>query len=281
MTSLFLKIIGCVTMVIDHSAVFFPSMHLAMNWIGRLSLPLFLFCCGWSCVYTRDIRKYVFRLYAASVIMLVFQFALNINYNIFTTLFHTALLIMILSLHDRRSRIIGISAYLIWQTCTSMLLVVASSLLQMNVAFEIILSTLTGNQYSIDGGYYYVILGVVLWALRDRKVALSIGFSALTAVFFICSNFGAYISAALPSNIVPVADFIVGRLGIGLSTFSDSRFSPLAVNYQWMMIISLPFMLLYNGRRGRPVKWFFYIFYPVHLTVIRLLMMALHISYGA
>lgn len=43
---------------------------------------------------------------------------------------------------------------------------------------------------------------------------------------------------------------------------------PLTFNYQWMMIAALPFMLLYDGRRGRPVKWLFYWFYPLHLAVI-------------
>src|SRR5690606_2168018 len=36
-------------------------------------------------------------------------------------------------------------------------------------------------------------------------------------------------------------------------------------NIQWMQVFSLPFILMYNGKRGPNIKKFFYIFYPVHI----------------
>ena len=34
---------------------------------------------------------------------------------------------------------------------------------------------------------------------------------------------------------------------------------------QWFMVLALPFMLLYNGKKGRGgLKYFFYIYYPAH-----------------
>ena len=33
-------------------------------------------------------------------------------------------------------------------------------------------------------------------------------------------------------------------------------------------LISLPIILLYNGKKGRDMKWFFYWFYPVHIFII-------------
>lgn len=40
------------------------------------------------------------------------------------------------------------------------------------------------------------------------------------------------------------------------------------INYQWMMVFSLPFILMYNGKRGKSLKYFFYIFYPLHIWTL-------------
>lgn len=40
------------------------------------------------------------------------------------------------------------------------------------------------------------------------------------------------------------------------------------LNYQWMMVFALPFMLMYNGKRGMSLKYFFYVFYPTHIWAL-------------
>ena len=35
-----------------------------------------------------------------------------------------------------------------------------------------------------------------------------------------------------------------------------------------VLILSLPFMLLYNGTRGKKLKYFFYVFYPAHTFLL-------------
>ncbi len=52
------------------------------------------------------------------------------------------------------------------------------------------------------------------------------------------------------------------------------RMDLLIYHYQWMMIFAFPFFLLYNGKKGHSsfiAKWAFYLFYPVHLIVFRLI----------
>ena len=43
------------------------------------------------------------------------------------------------------------------------------------------------------------------------------------------------------------------------------------LNDQWFMILSLPFILLYNGQRGRKMKYFFYVYYPLHVYLLVIL----------
>lgn len=39
---------------------------------------------------------------------------------------------------------------------------------------------------------------------------------------------------------------------------------------QWWCLLAVPLLLLYNGERGKwKLKWFFYLFYPVHLVAIQ------------
>ena len=40
------------------------------------------------------------------------------------------------------------------------------------------------------------------------------------------------------------------------------------LNPQWMMVFALPLILMYNGQRGKNIKYFFYIFYPLHIWTL-------------
>lgn len=83
-------------------------------------------------------------------------------------------------------------------------------------------------------------IGMVLifYYFRDNKVAFSISYIILSCIFL-----------------------------IGDITYENL----FLINYQWMMVFSLPFMLMYNGERGRSLKYFFYVFYPTHIWVLYIL----------
>jgi len=46
-------------------------------------------------------------------------------------------------------------------------------------------------------------------------------------------------------------------------------------DYRWFVLSAIPFLLLYNGKRGRSFKYFFYIFYPIHIWILYYLSYAL------
>ena len=46
---------------------------------------------------------------------------------------------------------------------------------------------------------------------------------------------------------------------------------------QWWSLLAIPFLALYNGKRGKyKMKYLFYIYYPLHLVVLQGLTMLLH-----
>jgi len=54
-----------------------------------------------------------------------------------------------------------------------------------------------------------------------------------------------------------------------LFTISDLSYRGLFIeNYQWMMVFALPFFFIYNGKKGRHVKYLFYGFYPLHIWIL-------------
>ena len=56
----------------------------------------------------------------------------------------------------------------------------------------------------------------------------------------------------------------VAALGLGLVLLAVST-----GGIQWFSLLALPLLLMYSGKRGKlRMKYFFYIFYPVHLVVL-------------
>ena len=69
-----------------------------------------------------------------------------------------------------------------------------------------------------------------------------------------------------------VSLFFLLNAGLSVGFTAQNLF---AQNPQWFMIAALPFMLLYNGQRGRSMKYFFYLYYPLHVYALTFLARAL------
>jgi hypothetical protein len=168
-----LKCTALIIMVIDHIAEFISDVPLWFHWIGRLSAPIFLFCCVWSFDYTRNRKKYLLRLYFAGFVMSFIQYFFCLSNNIFRTLFSLCLFLYVVDLYKNKA----------------------------------------------DGKKYLLLY------------------------------------------------FLVQLLSISISIML-LQLSSNHENYQWMMIFSLFFILMYNGKEGKKHKWFFYIFYPAHILIL-------------
>ena len=95
MNTFTLKMTALILMVLDHIGCYFDGAPVWLNWLGRLSYPLFLFCMVQGYRHTRSRKRYLLRLYLMSVFMTVFGCAIDVflpteggygNHNIFLPL---------------------------------------------------------------------------------------------------------------------------------------------------------------------------------------------------
>ena len=83
-----LKIIGIITMFIDHYH-FVIGGSLILNIIGRLAFPIFAFSLNEGYFHTSNLKKYLIRLFIFAIIIQIPAILFKLNYpvNIFFTLF--------------------------------------------------------------------------------------------------------------------------------------------------------------------------------------------------
>jgi len=203
-----LKIIACLTMLIDHiGATLYPDMSL-LRMIGRLSFPIFAFLVVEGFHHTQNIKKYGIRLGVFALISEVpYDLAFRGNLidfyrqNIFFTLFLG--LVSLWFYHRYRSQRPMIAIFAVF--------LIGS------------LSVLLRTDYSIYG----IVMIFLFDFFRDRR-------------FFACISAGAI-------------NFTMGSAIQGLAIFA------------------MPLILLYNGKKGINLKYLFYGFYPIHLTILYVL----------
>jgi len=292
MTSTSLKILAVVLMVIDHTGAFIPGMPIYLRWIGRISAPIFFFCSALAMHYTKDRKKYLFRLYISSIIMGVINIVLlkidNMPYvtnNIFRVILTMVILIYIIDkIIENKAQGMRLLKYYILLQIIGAVLIIPN---QYNSAFaELVLPAVCGSILFMEGGILFVVLGVGMYYCCFEKIRFSVFYIAYCFLefLFIASgittrvlyriefwgfhhtyNFLKYIC-----DYIIQFDFSIPQINLEYILFK---------NYQWLMLAALPILLLYNGKKGQGHKYFFYIFYPVHIVILCIIVYFSKINY--
>lgn len=290
-----LKFIALIFMTIDHLGQFIPDFPVWFHWIGRMSAPIFIFCMVWGYHYTKNKTLYVIRLYLLSNVMSFVNLILNIfiieefiqqdiwktfyvtvENNIFSTLFSICIVISLIEFIkvNHRKGILMFILYLIWQIIGAFFII-----LHVPEEYFQIVGNICGNACFVEGGLWVIILGVLLYYVKNNKKKLVINLLACSLLFFVNAIFciSSNIVFHLP-NVTLNANFnlqdaviLVFQYFIGIPAMSINILDFEYIfyfDYQWMMLFSLPFILAYNGKRGKKVKKFFYIYYPLHIYVL-------------
>lgn len=285
-----LKLIALICMVFDHTGQFFPEMVPQwFRYIGRISAPLFLFCLVWGMDYTRNRFHYLLRIYCASLGMEILWAVLNhvFSYNgtehnnIFTTFFNVGILISLISLVQRKKlkKIHTILLLVAWQFLSTLLILFINY--KNFEEWTHFIGALSGNIFFCEGGIIWVSLGVILYFVKNVPRKLFSGYSVFCLLYFLCTLTAPLARAMyFLEYFTNIDQTVIWQVLEAMYTliFGDAwYFTPVVPhglyfgNYQWMMIAALPFMMLYNQKRGLKIKTFFYLFYPVHILVFVLI----------
>lgn len=234
MTGFQLKVLGVVTMVIDHIGEFFLFLGVPIwfHWIGRIAAPLFLFESSEGFIHTSDRKKYMFRLLAGYWLMGIINFILNryfsiggsivIN-NIFGTIFLGTVYMQACEYFKQRKTFIK---GLVWFLVPTLLSIFAMMLLSNGSLFDSKIGLLFFQVFTLivptvmmtEGGFLLVALAVLFYLFHGKKF---LQVAALVVVAVITLVFGGGIQYAF------------------------------SFNYQWMMFLAAIPIILYNGEKGR------------------------------
>ena len=260
LSSTALKEIALALMLLDHIHYFFAFTGAVPEWfsmLGRVSAPLFLFCTVEGFAHTRDRKTYLLRLWALGAGMGLVQFLIGLGLGKRADGFYpmngilrdlTVACLLWQGIDWLRQRRFGRALALIggvgvlWPAVSLALMSVLPPVGQLPVYF-LSWTVLPSWTFSTDGGIAFILGGVLLYALRERRLAQALVWAAW----------------ALFTDLGSVLWLLQDGWGLGRL---------LLTCYQWMEVFAAPLMLLYNGQRGAGHKKLFYWFYPVHVYVL-------------
>lgn len=274
LTAFQLKVIALAAMTIDHVGAYCPDIPWVAPWVtplrivGRIAMPIFLFLFVQSLRHTRSRRKLIGRLYLTGLLVELWDLARVfflgdvLGYtdtgNIFSTFLYIAVLAVLLEQLGRLVRA--------WDRRTALLVLALLGAVLVPVGIDVLArqwllplagtvrcrflvlgltDALAPSLLNVEYTPVFLGLGVLLYFLRTRGRQ--------------CAAFALFCLAVL------------GALYYGEThpAFWTLRYTSVLCNsIQCWMLLALPLLLLYNGRRGRPVKWFFYWYYPLHRTLL-------------
>lgn len=249
-----LKLIAVILMFLDHVHQMYAwnGAPLCLTMLGRPVFPMFMFIASESFYYTSNRKKYLKRLLLSSCGMTILTFVLQLvvpNHNVvlmnnaFSTFFVAVLYMQFwdwLVIGIKNKRWLQVAKALLYcfipVLCAFPMLLLGALTTKMElprilVRFLAMFALLLPNIITIEGGAAMVALGVSFYIFRGKRYIQVLILLALSVLSYVSSGGG----------------------------------------IQWMMGFAAIPMLLYNGMKGKGMKNFFYVFYPLHIALLYLL----------
>ena len=231
-----LKLIAILAMTIDHVAdLIYPGMPnniicVIMHLIGRLTAPIMFFFICEGFFYTKNLKKYISRLFIFSIIShFAYCFAFGINFIPFSTgeIFNQ----------------------------TSIMWTLAWSVVALYIAY---------GENKLKEWHKYVLI-ILLNLVTFSADWSSIGLMIIVSMYEHRGNLNKQMgNMILWSLIYIIVSFIFVNKVYAL--------------VQLGIILVYPLLKLYDGTKGnlKWMKWFFYVYYPLHLIIIGILRLVIY-----
>ena len=226
-----LKILAAIFMVIDHVGLMFFSDLIIFRIIGRLAFPIFAFMISEGAKYTKNKLRYFLLMFSlAAVCQIVYYF------------FDDGSLYMCI--------LVTFSL--------SILLIYA-----LQWAKKCLLSDSSKTWEKIVAPLSFILLSTAIYFLNG-VVEIDYGFAGiLVPVFASLFDFRGTDAPEVLKKLDTVPLRVL-CLGVGLLILALE-----SIEIQFYSLLACLFLLLYSGERGKyKMKYFFYLFYPLHLVVL-------------
>lgn len=224
-----LKLIAAVAMVIDHIGLIFFPQYIIFRIIGRLAFPIFAFMIAEGCHHTRNKLRYFLTMATVATVCQAVYFIVLGDTHMSVFVTFTVSILLVYAL----------------QYCKKILFKAESS---------IVLKIATALSF-----FALLFLTYVL----NRFVDLDYGFAGCIMPVF----------AALFHSEDDTPEFLkrldVNAVHVLTTAIAMVYMASVNRKIQYFSLFTVPLLLLYSGKRGKlKLKYFFYLFYPLHLVLL-------------
>ena len=253
-----LKILAAVFMFLDHfGLLFFHEGTLAytwLRWLGRLSMPLFAFMTAEGCRYTKNKIKHFFLLFglgvACQIVYIIFDpstmyLGILLTFSISTLIIYAMQFAKKCFFPPQDDQVFNNSTKSFSSPNQRLALKAASLLL----VFSLITLAFTLCHFvTVDYGFWGVMMPVFASIFDFHRIPAPQRLKKM--------------------DCIPVKVLCMALMELMLIA------THIVPEFQLPSLLAFPLLLLYNGKKGKAnLKYFFYVFYPVHLGILTLLSM--------
>lgn len=255
MSSFCLKLIATFAMTLDHIAMcigqaglleIFPLLSLressllikSMWTLSRIAFPVFAFLLAEGATHTRNMPKYIKRISLTAIISEpIYYFAFTPLDRTFEGFFSSILRLNFKNVFFT----LAIGAFLIY--CCQLAETKKSKQTTIYTFTIVVFLSIAASFINANYGFMGILLIMAMYHLKGKSQKI---------LFIIVWSLGIY---------------IFGQAFTGFG-FRWTQVSSLSIAECVGSMSSILLILFYNGNRGKPVKWSFYIYYPVHLILL-------------